>query len=113
MNIQIFGIAIILAFYTTIPIDGQSVSDILKYECSPSSVKINFKPRSPQHEVTLSTDYRIPECVKKFNAGESAVMELNFEKCTSGAKTFHLNINEYKEGEMDPSLYSLEVKCLN
>lgn len=85
----------------------------MNYECSPSSVKVNFKPRSSQHEVILSTDSRIPECNKKFNPGESAVIDLNFEKCTSGARTFHLNISEYKQGEMDPSLYSLEVKCLN
>lgn len=43
--------------------------------------------------------------------GEPAVMEINFEKCTGGAENFKLNVGMYKPGEMDPSLYSLDINC--
>ncbi|KAG8038687.1 hypothetical protein G9C98_000242 [Cotesia typhae] len=85
---------------------------LLDYDCFPGYIKINLIHRSPLHEVTISTkSFQTSECSKKFMPGEPAVMEINFKKWTGGAENFKLNIGKYKPGEMDPSLYSLDINC--
>lgn len=79
-----------------------------------SSVKLNFKRKSQFHEVTLSTNlFRVKECNRKFSIDEPTIMEINFDKCTLGAKNFFINVEEFKPGEVDSLLYSLPVYCEN
>ncbi|KAH0534405.1 uncharacterized protein LOC123267535 [Cotesia glomerata] len=108
---------LILAFVTifsVITAIARPVSENLSYECLESSVKLNFKRKSPLHEVTLNTNlFRVKECNRKFSIDEPTIMEINFDKCTLGAKNFFINVEEFKPGEIDSLLYSLPVYCEN
>ncbi|CAD6208208.1 GSCOCG00010460001-RA-CDS [Cotesia congregata] len=114
MKTKVLCAVAIIAFSCVISTMSYRTAGTSTYDCFPGYMKIDFNRRTPLHEVTLSTNsFQTPGCSKKFMPGEPAVMEINFEKCTEGAENFKLNVGEYKPGEMDQSLYSLDIYCEN